>query len=470
MRFALFIGLVFAIHHANAGCLSCSSSCSHGAFGSYVEERHEQRHGCGFPFPLHKDCGREEVSHSDWGSDGLIEKDCVPLVVRPHDIPKPTLNPLVAVDLNKVVPNPSAIKKAIVKPAVLPKPVCKANGQGGGVGYGVGCGAGCGAGCGCGCAQTCCGSLNGAGPCYGNGITGLNGAFGVSGAYGLSGVAGAAGASGKFGFPGGPGGPYGPYGFGPFAPADAVSLDIATKLAREANQRQFAVEDRLNFGFRKLPLELPPKKIIQANVPEEGIFQLNGAVVELKPIKSTASSSSPAALAEEAAEQLLALEEEEANAGTATGAELQPGIRSVSLGEIGYGLATPPKPNLITVPDSAASVGSQDISTNCGCGQYGYASGCGGVACGQVGGCASCNEEKCDCKIIPGNVEIEIKPKPQQICLPVPEVPDSCDSAELEIEEEDHGGISCSCVPVCVHRHKQCNCKKTCYTVEKLFG
>ncbi|CAG9832149.1 unnamed protein product [Diabrotica balteata] len=443
----LFIGLVALVHHSSAiGCSSCSSC--HGSYGHYHEEHHG---GCGFRFPCRKQCNTEELPQSDWcGNTG---HHCVPLVVRPHDLPKPNVNPGVEVDLSCVKPNPCAIKKAIVKPAVLPKPVCKHHHRQS-----------------CGCDNhhqhhSCCGSLHGSGPCYGHGpiiphggVIGSNGNLRGSGIVGIS---------------GGPGAPG--YGYGPLSPADSVSLDLAYKLAREADLVRLQSEDKLNFGFRKIPIELPPKKIIKANVPEEGIFNLNGQIVELTPIRASAGNS-PAALAEEAAEQLLALEEEEAEALANGGSEAQLGvqcpIRKVALCEIGYKVAKPPKPCFTEVPACKATCHG-DVSTNCGCGHYGqhghHHHGCGGHACGQIGGCVSCGGHKCDCKIIPGDVKYECKPKPQQICLKPPVVPDSCESAEIEIEEDDGHQVKCACVPVCVKQH-HCNhsCKKTCVTIEKL--
>lgn len=52
------------------------------------------------------------------------EKGCVPMVVRPHDIPKPAIAATAALSLAPV-PGPCLYKKVIVKPAVLPKPVCR---------------------------------------------------------------------------------------------------------------------------------------------------------------------------------------------------------------------------------------------------------------------------------------------------------------------------------------------------------
>lgn len=114
------------------------------------------------------------------------------------------------------------------------------------------------------------------------------------------------------------------------AAADAVSIALAYKMAQEKQREHDLSEDRLNFGFRKLPVELPQRKVVKENVPEEKMFALNGQIVELKPVRVESQKS----LDEEAAEELLALEEDEEKA-----AELSAPLRKVSLGEIGYGPA-----------------------------------------------------------------------------------------------------------------------------------
>lgn len=103
---------------------------------------------------------------------------------------------------------------------------------------------------------------------------------------------------------------------------------MAYKLANEENRQS---EDRLAFGFRRLPSELPAKKIIRKDVPEEKIFALNGQIVELKPVSR--GFGSRRSLEEEAAEELLALENEEAEEG---GVGHSGPIKRVSLGELGY--------------------------------------------------------------------------------------------------------------------------------------
>lgn len=87
------------------GCsLSCGSNCAP------VEHSCHYR-GCGFD--------HEESMCSHDRSSG-----CVPLVVRPHEVPKPPIAATAALSLAPV-PGPCLFKKVIVKPAVLPKPVCR---------------------------------------------------------------------------------------------------------------------------------------------------------------------------------------------------------------------------------------------------------------------------------------------------------------------------------------------------------
>lgn len=113
-------------------------------------------------------------------------------------------------------------------------------------------------------------------------------------------------------------------------PADAVSLALAYKMAQE---KKYLGEDKLSFGFRKIPVELPPplQVLRRNNVPEEKIFALNGQIVELKPV--AANGGSRVSLDEEAAEDLLALENDEAEQ---YGIGNDAPIKTVSLGELGY--------------------------------------------------------------------------------------------------------------------------------------
>lgn len=250
-------------------------------------------------------------------------------------------------------------------------------------------------------------------------------------------------------------------------PADAVSLALAYKMAQERNCLS---EDRLAFGFRKIPVELPPSAqvIRRNNVPEEKIFALNGQIVELKPV--VGGCRSQASIDEEAAEDLLALENEEEDYGVGPAP-----IRSVSLGELGYApakckyylkrltsswklrnfyssfsLIPVATPAFVDVTAATAAVGDaleQFTHDTCSCGGTHH------------------------CKVIPGEIEYKTVKKPQQICLPPVRELDSCESGEIEFENSHEAGCTCSCVPVVMkkcHSHK-CH-KKSSVTIQKLFG
>lgn len=108
-----------------------------------------------------------------------------------------------------------------------------------------------------------------------------------------------------------------------YKPADPVSLSLAYS---QQNKGCNVAEDRLNFGFKKLPKEekIERKRI---KVAEENLFKMNGEVVELKPVKCSGKT-----LAEEAAEDLI--EEELIN----DEIEEAP-TRKISYGELGFGPA-----------------------------------------------------------------------------------------------------------------------------------
>lgn len=475
MKIGLLLGLVVVIHHASSLRLGCGC-------GPFLNHHHHHSCGCGLQFPIKPKCQGSDIHQSDdWcskGPDGSGGKDCVPLVVRPHDLPKVVLSPEAAGQLTFPVAGPCAVKKAIVKPAVLPKPVCQHHGHAAG-----GCCGSCHGSCHSSCHSACHSS------CHDSHISHTLHGFGLHGAIGgHGGHGGIVGPDGILG-PGevmGPSGSTGTFVSGMLSPADAVSVDLAYKMAKQNEITRLQSEDRLNFGFRKIPVELPAKKVVREDIPEEQIFNLNGQIVELKPINPcrphTASS-----LAEEAAEELMQLQEEEAAEAAEEGGSVFgfAGPRRPTLAEIGFGAAKPPTPNLIDVPASAvnAAIGlpaadscecgretGRDISTNCGCGSFVGFHHHGGCGCHHA--ChTSCNcgcKEKCSCKIIPGNVEYKTFPQPQQICLPVPQPPDSCESAEIEISQEEGGhSVQCSCIPVCV---KKCNhsCRKSCVQFEKM--
>lgn len=70
---------------------------------------------------IFKGCG---FDHEETMCSKSPERGCVPMVVRPHEIPKPALAATAALSLAPV-PGPCLYKKVIVKPAVLPKPKCR---------------------------------------------------------------------------------------------------------------------------------------------------------------------------------------------------------------------------------------------------------------------------------------------------------------------------------------------------------
>lgn len=218
------------------------------------------------------------------------KKNCAPLVVRPVDVPKPPALPVpkvvcapVSEAILPLVPQggPCTCTKAIVKPAIVPRPVCNTCYK---KSYN-------------GCQQTkeeC--SVN-------------EGFFNSKSSPTIVDQLSAY---------------YVPNSSPVASPADPVSLAIAYKMAQKSCHN-IQNEDRLSFGFRKLPKELPPVVKKTNNIPEENLYSLNGQIVELKPVKQCTTD-----LDEEAADELLALSEE-----TAEPME----VRKVSLGELGYGPA-----------------------------------------------------------------------------------------------------------------------------------
>ncbi|CAH1118268.1 unnamed protein product [Phaedon cochleariae] len=311
MKFALvLVGLVVVIQYVTAGCHTCGHSPC----------------GCG--------CGLEGS-----GEDMCRgTKRCVPMVVRPQALETPKF----AAPAFEPVSSPCACKKAIVKPAVLPKPVCRPQ------------------------IPTCV-----VDSCHHSHHNVHHSTSSSCCHHHVAGCCGPTvhdiqnGACGHLHHGHGHGQYAHGHGHGTCAPADAVSLSLAYKMAQQANYNSMANEDKLNFGFRKIPQEIPVKRIIHNNVPEEKIFSLNGQIVELKPVKAACCKS----LAEEAAEDLLALqdeEEENARNGEATG------VRRVSLGELGYAPAKPTRaaaaaaaPTTRSSPETSTSRCSPSPSSWC---------------------------------------------------------------------------------------------------------
>lgn len=62
-------------------------------------------------------------------------------------------------------------------------------------------------------------------------------------------------------------------------PADAVSLGLAYRMAKQENEN--IPESRLCYGFESKPEEAC-KKVINTNVPEENLWAMNRAILQLK--------------------------------------------------------------------------------------------------------------------------------------------------------------------------------------------
>ncbi|XP_044260737.1 uncharacterized protein LOC123008790 [Tribolium madens] len=246
--------------------------------------------------PLSCNCGLgsgEDVCH-----DNDKIKTCTPLVVRPLEIPKPKLPSTL---LLPPVDSPCSCHTSLVKPAVVPNPPCTA---------------------------------------YSGGYTGsvdvLNNQHltlsqqqqilfggaqtgGCGGAYGYTPVARPILVDEIEKTPVNPAN---------YVPADPVSLSVAYKMSQEKCHQN---EDKLSFGFRSLPKDVPIYfRRSGNNIPEENLFNLNGQIVELKKIPCNSQKS----LDDEAAEQLTDLQEEEQEARMAVNP-----YTSLTLGEIGYGPA-----------------------------------------------------------------------------------------------------------------------------------
>ncbi|XP_060533573.1 uncharacterized protein LOC132706318 [Cylas formicarius] len=122
-------------------------------------------------------------------------------------------------------------------------------------------------------------------------------------------------------------------------PADAISVALAYK---NAHSFDTVAEDRLQYGFRKLPIEAIKscEKAVQDEVHEANLYSLNGQVVELKPVKAKSATCN---LEEEAEEELLNLEEEEVS-------EVVHGPNRPSYVELGYRPAKAVKTEFVNVP------------------------------------------------------------------------------------------------------------------------
>nr|CAH7726993.1 unnamed protein product [Callosobruchus chinensis] len=372
---------------------------------------------------------------------------CVPLVVRPQQIPKPAIALPVNVGL---VPGPCTVKKAIVRPAIVPKPTCQAQEK----------------------------------PAYGFGYSEGTGTY-SEGKY--SGVEGFVNGNVGGGFPSGIGGEVflgSRAGIGPFVdggckplgaviegvgigdyrigtPADPVSIAIALKKQAEIENCERAIEDKLSFGFRKIPIELPRKEIIKAAlIPEENIHRLNGKVIEFVPPKPGCKSRT---LEEEAAEDLLQLEAEEAAVEEAEESRKGP-YNNILLEEIGYRPAALRSGSFLDVAAEAVNQAVNavaGVAAGAAAAAANGASGAGAVGevvdavTGAIAGAAgaAANGGIGNNGYLPGNVEYRTLPKiPDAIIFPTTEFPDSCESGEINMETlpklNRGAGVKCGCVPV----------------------
>lgn len=112
-----------------------------------------------------------------------------------------------------------------------------------------------------------------------------------------------------------------------FIPADPVSLAAAYDALQHSACNAHIKEDTLSFGFRKLPTDMPLYRKKSNNIKEEDLHILNGQIVELKKVSPCSSKT----LAEEAAEDLMEIIEDEEDELLAS-----EDLRRLSLGEIGY--------------------------------------------------------------------------------------------------------------------------------------
>lgn len=97
----------------------------------------------------------------------------------------------------------------------------------------------------------------------------------------------------------------------PLAPADAVSLTLAYGLQQQAARS--VPEERLQFGFRQIPKDSPIQKQT-VDIPEERLFTVDRQIVELKPNVRSYGCGAGSQLEEEAAEDLLQIQQDELEA------------------------------------------------------------------------------------------------------------------------------------------------------------
>lgn len=228
------------------------------------------------------------------GEDVCTDKKCTPLVVRPMDVPIPSL-PTTRVVCKKEgakvaltpIGGPCSYQATVIKPAILPKPQCMFTEQ------------------------------------LANGQIISNQQMNVNQNQRL--IIGGGDrrriVSNQAGFVPNMANPAN------FIPADPVSLAAAYDALHHSACNGHIKEDTLSFGFRKLPVDVPLYQKKSNNIKEEDLHILNGQIVELKKISPCSSKT----LAEEAAEDLLENIEDEEEEQLAS-----ENMKRLSLGEIGY--------------------------------------------------------------------------------------------------------------------------------------
>lgn len=231
------------------------------------------------------------------GEDVCTDKKCTPLVVRPLDIPRPSLPTSRVVckqEGAKValapIGGPCSYQATVIKPAVVPKPQCHYTGH----------------------------IVNG--QVISNQQLNLNQnqRLIVNGGERRRLVSNQAALIPNIANPAN------------FIPADPVSLAAAYDALQHSACNAHIKEDTLSFGFRKLPTDVPLYRKKVNNIKEEDLHILNGQIVELKKVSPCSSKT----LAEEAAEDLMEIIEDEEDEILAS-----EDLKRLSLGEIGYGPA-----------------------------------------------------------------------------------------------------------------------------------
>ncbi|CAH1959318.1 unnamed protein product [Acanthoscelides obtectus] len=444
MKFlSAFLGIVLLVHNVYGYC-PCASK-------GFVKD-------CGL-------CESSDMCHNlDTASSGSFGVTAdgtasgIPIVVRPQEVPKP----LVALPLNLgIVPGPCTIKKAIVRPAIVPRPVCTHKEKAGS-------------------------SLFTEGK-----FSGIEGFVNLASAIQGVGIN----EDNKIG-----------------TPADPVSISIALKKQQEIENCERAIEDRLSFGFRRVPKELPKREQVKQLIPEVNIHRLNGQIIEFVPPKP-GKQCKHSTLEEEAIEDLLELEAEEQALAEAQESQRRGPYNNILLEEIGYrpaslrtgsfqdvvGEAVNQAVNALTggvastasnavsgaVSDAVAGAVSNAFSgavsdAFSGAVSDAFSGAVSNAFSGAISGgnIASGAAEVVDNivnavegaeglavgnrKYLPGNVEFKTLPKvPDAIILPTTEIPDSCESDEINLDP--FGTISSSKIPNSVQAGIQFNRQSYCH-------